>query len=100
VSGTTGTRPDGTVPERVEEQTRLALDMIASALEPAGASLAGVVMLRMYVTEIDEWERIASVLRERFASIRPAMSMVQVARLIHPAHRIEIEAEAVVGNGR
>jgi enamine deaminase RidA (YjgF/YER057c/UK114 family) len=98
VSGCTGTRADGTVPEGVIEQARLALDTIARALSDAGATIEDVVRARIYITDIEEWESVAGALVERFGRVRPAMTMVQVARLILPEHRIEIEVEAVVGS--
>lgn len=97
VAGTTGTRPDGSVPELVGDQARLALETIEVALAEAGASVADVVRLRVYVTDIEEWEAVADALVERFGDIRPAMTMVEVRRLILPAHRVEIEAEAIAG---
>ena len=90
VSGTTGTRPDGSVPVGAEAQTRLALDVIERALTEAGASLAEVVMARVYVTDIERWEEIAGVLRERLRDARPALAMVQVARLMLREHVVEI----------
>ncbi|MQC19313.1 MAG: RidA family protein [Chloroflexi bacterium] len=98
VSGTTGTTPDGYIPPGALSQTRLALDTIESALTAAGSSAADVVAMRIYVTEIGRWEQIALALRERFGDARPAMSMVEVSRLIRPEHLGEIEVEAVAGS--
>ena len=111
VSGTTGTTPDGYIPPGALSQTRLALDTIESALTAAGSSAADVVAMRIYVTEIGRWEQIALhhpefhgvgeialALRERFGDARPAMSMVEVSRLIRPEHLVEIEVEAVAGS--
>jgi len=95
VSGCTGARPDGSVPGGVAEQARLALDTIGRALTEAGAHIDDVVVARIYVIDIDEWEPIADALVERFGEVRPAMTMIQIARLLLPAHRIEIEVEAI-----
>lgn len=98
VSGTTGTHPDGSIPEGIEAQTRLALDTIERALAEAGARCDEAVRVRVFVTHIDEWQTVGALLHERFGRAKPAMTMVEVARLIDPAHRIEIEVEAVVGS--
>ena len=98
VAGTTGSASDGAVPPDVGSQAGLALDTIEGALTEAGASLAEVVVARIYVTDIEQWEAVAEVLRDRLGSARPAMTMVQVARLMLPEHLIEIEVEAVVGS--
>lgn len=100
VSGSTGAGPDDTIPEDVEAQTRQTLDTIEAALKEAGATIADVVRVTNYVTNIDEWEQIAVALRERFDDVRPAMTMVEVSRLISPQMRIEIEADAIVDSDR
>jgi enamine deaminase RidA (YjgF/YER057c/UK114 family) len=98
VTGSTGTRPDGTVVEGIAAQTRLALDVIGQALHEAGATFGDVVAVRVYVVDFAEFEGAVTALRERFGDVRPAMTAVQAAALIDPRHRIEIECEAVVGS--
>lgn len=100
VSGTTGTHLDGTVPEGAYAQTHLALATIERALVEAGATCDEAVRVRVFVTHIDEWQEIGALLHEHFDRAKPAMTMVQVARLIDPEHRIEIEVEAVVGSAQ
>ena len=43
------------------------------------------------------WDDFARAHREFFEKIRPASSIVQVARLVDPRLLIELEAEAVKG---
>ena len=78
-------------------QTRYILQKIDAALIKAGASMADVVRTRMFVTDISQWEAIGHVHGEFFGAVRPAATMVQVAKLIDPAHMIEIEVDAFVG---
>ena len=77
-------------------QAKRCIDVIAEALEAAGASLADVVRTRIFVTDIEQWAEIARAHREAFGEIMPATSMVEVSRLIDPAMLVEIEADAVV----
>jgi len=78
------------------EQTLRAIEIIETALEKAGARLEDVVRTRIYVVDIDEWQEIGRAHGEVFGDIRPATSMVEVRRLIEPAARVEIEADAMI----
>ncbi len=78
------------------EQARNALQTIGTALAEAGAELADVVRTRIYVTNIDDTDRVLKAHGEAFGSIRPAATLVQVVALIDPRLLVEIEAYAVL----
>ena len=77
-------------------QARRCIDIIAAALEEAGAGLEHVVRTRMFVTDISQWEAIGRAHGEAFGEIQPATSMVEVSGLIDPDMLVEIEADAFV----
>ncbi len=102
VSGTTATAANGEIVGRGNpgEQMRQCLANIETALQAAGATLSDVVRTRIYVVDIVHWKIVAAEHRRVFDMIRPATSMVEVARLIDPGLLVEVEADAVVGCGR
>lgn len=97
VAGTTGLLADGTLAEGgMEGQARQALRNILAALTQLGAGPEHVVRTRLFVTDIAQWEAAGRAHGEVFAAIRPASTMLEVARLIDPAMLIEIEADAIL----
>jgi enamine deaminase RidA (YjgF/YER057c/UK114 family) len=96
VTGTVGLEPDGRFGPTLKDQSRRALEIIVAAIEALGGKASDVVRTRIYVTDISRWREAAEVHSEFFESIRPATTMVQVAKLIDEKALVEIEADAVV----
>ncbi len=71
---------------------------IERALGTAGARLNDVVRTRAFVMDIDRWQEVARAHGEFFRHIRPALTMVQVSRLLDPKMLVEIEADAIVAD--
>jgi enamine deaminase RidA (YjgF/YER057c/UK114 family) len=77
-------------------QARRCLEIIAGALEKAGASLKHVVRTRTLLVRIEDWQAVAAVHGEFFREIRPANTIMQVSRFIDAEWLVEFEADAVI----
>jgi enamine deaminase RidA (YjgF/YER057c/UK114 family) len=97
VTGTVGINADGTYSTSMGEQARRSLEIVRAAIEALGGRIENVIRTRMFVTDVSKWEEVARVHGEVFAEIRPATSILEVAKLIDADAQIEIEADAVVG---
>jgi len=98
VAGTAPLGPDGSTvgPGDAAIQAHRCLEIIAAALEEAGASLRHVVRTRILLTRVEDWSVVASVHGKYFGDIRPACTVAQVSALIDRDWLVEIEADAVV----
>ncbi|MGH8981395.1 MAG: RidA family protein [Acidimicrobiales bacterium] len=96
VAGTAPIWPDGRCPEDPAVQAARCFEIIAAALDGAGAALADVVRTRMYVTDRADADAVGAVHGRVFAGIRLVATMIVVAGLLDPRWKVEIEAEAVL----
>ena len=101
VGGTAPIGPDGKTAGVGDPaaQTRRCFEIIGEALAEAGAGFEHVIRTRMFVTNVANWEAIGLAHGEIFGDIRPAATMVEVSSLIEPDWLVEIEADAVIGDG-
>ncbi len=91
-------RPDGRIDTGpVAEQARLTLDNLKQALAAAGAGLADVAQVLIYLTDIGDMAAVDAVYREYFQPPYPNRSAVAVSALAVPGMRIEIVAYASPG---
>lgn len=96
VTGCVGINADGTYDPDFGKQTARSLAIIQAAIEALGGNMEQVIRTRMYVTDVSKWEQIARVHGSVFGEIRPATTIVEVARLIDGEALIEIEADAII----
>ena len=78
-------------------QVSMAVDNLEAVLGEAGMSLANVVRLNIYTTDVDEFLANYGSMAERLqsAGVAPPGTLLGVARLAFPDLLVEIEATAV-----
>jgi enamine deaminase RidA (YjgF/YER057c/UK114 family) len=77
-------------------QARLVFGAVKALVEAGGGTLASVVKITTYVTDM-RYRPEFRVIRDEFFGVRgPASTMIQVAALSQPDYLIEVEAVAVV----
>jgi 2-iminobutanoate/2-iminopropanoate deaminase len=81
-------------------QTKAIFGKIRHLVEAAGGSMADVVKVTIFVTDIAQREQVWRARREFFTGNFPASTLVQVAALADPSLKVEIEAVAHIGAGR
>ena len=96
VAGQVGVAPDGSIPDEIVEQARLAFTNLQGVLEAAGSSLAHVMHLTQYFTDIREARAVDAVFTDFFPKDYPARTVVQVSALVLPQLKLEIQASAIL----
>ncbi len=78
-------------------QAKAIFTKIRHLVEAAGGSMADIVKVTIFVTDITRREEVWRARREFFAGNFPASTLVQVAALANPSLKVEIEAVAHIG---
>lgn len=87
-------------PDDAYEQARIIFNKVKHCLEAAGASMADVVTMTIYVTNMADNKAIWKARQEFFTGDFPCSTLVQVASLADPAIRLEITCQAMAGSGQ
>lgn len=96
VSGTAPVWPDGTVDPDPAVQARRCWEIMLTALEELGGTVADVIRTRQYVVDAADGDAVGAVHGEVFGDVRPASTMVVVKELLDPRWKVEMELDAVL----
>jgi 2-iminobutanoate/2-iminopropanoate deaminase len=95
VSGQTGADPKtGKVPDNFEDEVKQCLANIRATLQAGGMDYADVVAVTVYMTDIDQFQRMNAVYTQTFQEPRPTRTTVGVVRLAGAGAHIEITVTA------
>jgi len=98
--GVVGWNSTGVFPESFVDQAAQIFANIVAILAEGGAKPSDLVRMTWFLTDIDEYlahqKGLGEAYRDHFGTHYPAMTAVQVVRLIEPKAMLEIEATAVV----
>lgn len=86
---------DALHPGDMAAQLGVALDNLEEVLAGAGMTIADVVRLTVYTTDVDTLLQHFPVLTERFKGERFATTLLGVARLVSPQLLVALEATAM-----
>ena len=78
-------------------QSKSIFGKIKHLIEAAGGTMADIVTVTIFVTDIRQREKVWQARREFFTGDFPCSTLVQVAALANPSLKVEINAVAHVG---
>ena len=81
-------------------QAKMIFGKIRCLIEAAGGSMADVVKVVIYVTDIKQRQKVWRARREVFSGDFPVSTLVEVAALAEDSVKVEIEAIAHLGAGK
>jgi len=98
VSGIQAPKDDGNkvITDDIEEQTKLVFEDIKKILEQAGATLDDVIKAVIYVTDMNDFDKISKIRDGFFKNSTPVSTLVEVNRMTRVGAKIEIEVIALV----
>jgi enamine deaminase RidA (YjgF/YER057c/UK114 family) len=100
VAGLVGRGEDGKAVQGDEyDQAKAIFVKMRGLIEAAGGTMADVVKVVIFVTDIKNREKVWRARREVFSDDFPVSTLVQVAALASPDLKVEIEAIAHLGAG-
>ncbi|MBI2687458.1 MAG: RidA family protein [Acidobacteria bacterium] len=93
VSGQTGADKKGNYAEKFEDEVKQTLDNVGEILKAGGFTFADLVAVQVYLTDMDNFQKMNGVYTSVIPEPRPSRTTVGVAKLVGKA-RIEITVTA------
>ena len=84
------------VTDDVEEQTKLVFEDINKILKQADATIDDVVKAVIYITDMNEFDKISAIRAEYFKNSMPVSTLIEANRMTRDGAKIEIEVTAII----
>lgn len=94
LSGQTGRRADGTIPDGAEEQCAVMWGRVRRILDRQGLGMADIVRITAYVTSANHLPAYQASRKRELAGHLPASSSLIVSGLVHPELVVELDVIA------
>lgn len=94
ISGQTAGRPDGSIPETIEEQSQIVWGRIMKILASAQMTMADVVKVSTYLRHREHARAYAQVRAQFLGTHRPAALGLVVSEMFRPEYLVEVEVIA------
>lgn len=95
VAGQIAIAADGSVPEGIEAQTRLAFENVGLVLKAAGMDFKDIAKSTIYMTNPDDYPTFGKIRTEILGDTKPASTLVYISGLVRPEFLVEIDVIAV-----
>jgi 2-aminomuconate deaminase len=82
-------------PNRIEDQTRRAMETIKTILDHEGLTWTDIVKVTKYLTDIRDQDGMVAVLKDYFGAWTPASTTICVNALSTPGARVELDMVAI-----
>lgn len=98
VSGVQAPKDDNhrVITDDIEKQTKLVFEDIIKILRQADASIDNVVKAVIYITNMQDFDKVSAIRGEYFKNAVPVSTLVEVNRMTRDGAKIEIEVTAML----
>jgi 2-iminobutanoate/2-iminopropanoate deaminase len=84
------------ITDDVEEQTELVFKAIEKTLNAAGASMDDTVKAQIFLTDMNDFEKVSAIRDKWFANSKPVSTVLEVNAMTRKGNKVEIEVTAVI----
>ena len=84
------------VGDNAYEQSKVIFDKIRALIEGAGGTMADIVKVNIFLTDVNDRQQVWEARREYFDGDFPVSTLLEISKLVHPDMLVEIEAVGIL----